>query len=295
MQQVERTAVTTRFPVSILLFIGILAISFSAILVKWSAAPASIIASHRLLVTVIIMSPLLYKFWPEMKKITGASYIKLMWSGLSLGLHFLLWMSSLRYTSVASSTAILTLEPVVVMVGSYIVFRHKTSFRAIMAMLIAILGAMMIGWGDFRFAGDAWIGDVLSFLSMVAVAIHMILGKSLRTHMSAFVYSWWVFLIGGLLLLIYNLIMGYSIFQYDANEWQLFVLLAIIPTLFGHVLFNWLLKYMQATTVSMSVLGEPLGATILAYMLLNETITWIQAGAGLLLLIGVGLFIKQEK
>ncbi|TCZ80977.1 DMT family transporter [Paenibacillus albiflavus] len=295
MQQVERTAVTTRFPVSILLFIGILAISFSAILVKWSAAPASIIASHRLLVTVIIMSPLLYKFWPEMKKINGASYIKLMWSGLSLGLHFLLWMSSLRYTSVASSTAILTLEPVVVMVGSYFVFRHKTSFSAIMAMLVAILGAMMIGWGDFRFAGDAWIGDVLSFLSMVAVAIHMILGKSLRTHMSAFVYSWWVFLIGGLLLLIYNLIIGYSIFQYDANEWLLFLLLAIIPTLFGHVLFNWLLKYMSATTVSMSVLGEPLGATILAYLLLNETITWIQAGAGLLLLIGVGLFIKQEK
>jgi drug/metabolite transporter (DMT)-like permease len=295
MQHVDRSVVSVRYPVSVLLFIGILAISFSAILVKWSAAPASVIASHRLLITVLIMTPLLYKYWPEMKQINRSSYIKLMWSGFCLGLHFLLWMSSLRYTSVASSTAILTLEPVVVMLGSYLVFRHKTSTGAIIAMAIAILGAMMIGWGDFRFAGDAWIGDVLSFFSMVAVSIHIILGKSLRTHLSAFVYSWLVFLIGGLFLLAYNLVVGYSLFQYESNEWLLFLLMAIIPTLFGHFLFNWLLKYMQATTVSMSVLGEPLGATILAYLLLGETITWIQAVAGLLLLIGVGLFIRQEK
>lgn len=293
----ERTLTTTtiRYPVSVLLFIGIAAISFSAILVKWSAAPTSIVASHRLLITVLLMSPFLIKYWPEMKRITTKSYIKLVWSGICLGLHFLLWMASLRYTSVASSTAILTLEPVVVMLGSYLVFRHKTSSGALIAMFIAIIGAMMIGWGDFRFSGDALLGDFLSFLGMIAVAIHMILGQGLRTHISAFVYSWWVFLIGGIVLLIYNLIAGYSLWNYGPSEWVLFLLLAIIPTLFGHLLFNWLLKYMQATTVSMSVIGEPLGATILAYYLLGETITWIQFAAGILLLIGVGLFIRQEK
>lgn len=284
-----------RVIITITLLIGIIAISFSAILVKWSAAPVSIIASHRLLLTVLLMSPFLYRYWPEMKRLSAKTYYKLVWSGLCLGLHFLFWMGSLRFTSVASSTAILTLEPVVVMLGSYLVFRHRTSRSAIIAMMIAILGTILIGWGDFQFSGDALLGDLLSLIGMAVVAVHVILGKSLREEISAFVYSWWVFLIGGILLVFYNLIEGYALWDYNETEWMLFLLLAIIPTIFGHLLFNWLLKYVSATTVSMSVLGEPLGATILAYFLLNENITMTQFGAGILLLFGVGLFIKNQE
>lgn len=181
------------------------------------------------------------------------------------------------------------------MLGSYLVFRHRTSRSAIIAMMIAILGTILIGWGDFQFSGDALLGDLLSLIGMAVVAVHVILGKSLREEISAFVYSWWVFLIGGILLVFYNLIEGYALWDYNETEWMLFLLLAIIPTIFGHFLFNWLLKYVSATTVSMSVLGEPLGATILAYFLLNENITMTQFGAGILLLFGVGLFIKNQE
>ncbi|WP_442604104.1 DMT family transporter [Paenibacillus sp. KN14-4R] len=285
-----------RVPLSLLMVVGIIAISFSAIFVKWSEAPAPVIAMNRLLLTVLVMLPFIFKYVPEFRKISLKSYGLLVASGVSLGLHFLFWMESLRFTSVASSTAILTLEPVLVMVGSFWIFRHKTSKVALFAMAIAVFGAVLIGWGDFKFSGDALQGDILSFLGTVAVAVHMIIGKSLIEHMSAYVYSLFVFLIGAIVLGIYNVGAGYSLVDYPAHEWGLFLLLAIVPTIFGHYLFNWLLKYMQATSVSMSVLGEPLGATILAYFLLHENITAIQLVAGLLLLVGVGGFIhSQEK
>ncbi|MCR8641331.1 DMT family transporter [Paenibacillus sp. N1-5-1-14] len=280
---------------SLMLVVGIIAISFSAIFVKWSAAPAPVIAMNRLLITVLIMLPFIYKYLPEFRRISLRSYFSLFMSGLMLGLHFLFWMESLRWTSVASSTAILTLEPVLVMAGSFWVFRHKVSRTAIVAMAVAMFGAILIGWGDFRFSGDALKGDLLSFIGTIAVAVHMIIGKSLRAHMSAYVYSMCVFLIGAFVLGVYSVAVGYPLFDYSADEWGLFFLLAVVSTLFGHYVFNWLLKYMSATTVSMAVLGEPLGATILAFFLLGESITPVQFAAGLLLLVGVAVFIRSQE
>lgn len=88
---------------------------------------------------------------------------------------------------------------------------------------------------------------------------------------------------------------GYSFSAYPPKEWGLFLLLAVVPTLFGHYLFNWLLKYMSATSVSMSVLGEPVGATLLAFLLLGEPVTWLQATAGSLLIFGVWLFLTVNE
>jgi drug/metabolite transporter (DMT)-like permease len=216
-------------------------------------------------------------------------------SGAALGLHFLLWMGSLRFTSVASSTAILTLEPIFVLLGSYWLFKQRTSRIALISMIIAITGAILIGWGDFRFSGIALQGDLLSLLGTMAVAVHMLLGKSLRATMSAFVYSFWVFLFAAAVMAIYNVWAGFSFTLYPLKEWGIFLLLAIVPTVFGHYLFNWLLKYMKATSVSMTVLGEPLGATILAFYLLGEMITTLQIVAGCVLLLGVALFIRSNE
>jgi drug/metabolite transporter (DMT)-like permease len=281
-------------PIPILIFIAIVAISFSAIFVKWSTAPAAVVAMYRLLITSAGMLPFLFAYRHELTHVQVSDWIKLLISGISLGFHFLFWMDSLRFTTVASSTAILTLEPVFVMLGSLWMFKQGLSRAAFISMIIAICGAILIGWGDFQFSGTAFKGDLLSFLGTLCIVIHILLGKSLRAHMSAFVYSFFVFLFAGIVMAVYNLINGYSFTAYSANEWGIFILLAIVPTVFGHYLFNWLLKYMKATSVSMSVLGEPLGATILAYFLLGEMITPVQIAAGCLLLVGVALFIRSN-
>ncbi|MBD0383105.1 DMT family transporter [Paenibacillus sedimenti] len=285
----------TKVPVSMFLVIGIIAISFSSIFVKWSSAPTSVIAMYRLLMTNVLMLPFLWRYAHEISQIHLKEWLRTIASGIGLGLHFLFWMDSLHYTTVASSTAILTLEPIFVMLGAFLLYRQRTSRIALISMAIAIIGAICIGWGDFQFSGEALKGDLLSLLGTVAVAMHMLLGKSIREHVSAFVYSFFVFLFAGGILAVYNIASGASFTEYPAKEWGIFFLLAIVPTVFGHYVFNWLLKYMKATSISMTVLGEPLGASLLAFVLLGETITMLQLMAGCLLLIGVAMFLRSNE
>ncbi|NOU98964.1 DMT family transporter [Paenibacillus planticolens] len=285
----------TKVPISVYLLIGIIAISFSAIFVRWSDAPASVTAMYRLLMTNVLMLPFLWNYRNEITRIRRRDWLRTAASGIALGLHFLFWMDSLRFTTVASSTAILTLEPIFVLGGAFLIYGQRTSRKAVIAMCVAIIGAICIGWGDFQFSGTALKGDFLSLIGTVAVALHMLWGKSLRERISAFVYSFFVFLFAGLVLAVTNVATGTSFTAYPAKEWGVFLLLAIIPTVFGHYVFNWLLKYMKASSVSMTVLGEPLGASLLAYFLLGEKITAIQLLAGCILLVGVGLFLRSNE
>jgi drug/metabolite transporter (DMT)-like permease len=282
-------------PLSLLLLLGIIAISFSSIFIRWSSSPIAVIAMYRLLIMNVCLLPFLVFHRHEIIHIRLMLWLKLLLSGIALGLHFLFWMESLRWTMVASSTAILTLEPIFVMIGSLIIFQLRINRTALFGMLIAITGAILIGWGDFRFSGTALQGDLLSLLGTFAIVINMLFGKSLSLSTSTYVYSFFVFLFAGLVLAIHNIAVGNSFTGYPLKEWGIFLLLALVPTLFGHYLFNWLLKHMSATSVSMTVLGEPIGATILAYFILGEMVTWLQVMAGCILLIGVALFIRSSK
>ncbi|GAB7057677.1 MULTISPECIES: DMT family transporter [Paenibacillus] len=279
----------------LLLLIGIVAISFSSIFVRWSNAPVSVTAMYRLVLTTLLMLPFLWKYREEIRRISIRDWLGLALSGLALGLHFLLWMGSLKLTTVASSTAILALEPVFVLIGACLFLKQRTNTFAVISMLIAITGAILIGYGDWGLTGPALLGDLLSLLGTIAVAIHMLMGKSLLNRVPAFLYSFFVFAFAAAVLAVYNLGLGFSFTDYDAKEWGIFLLMAVVPTLFGHYLFNWLLKFMRPESVSMSVLGEPLGATVLAYLLLGETVTWLQAAAGVLLLLGVWLFLLSNE
>jgi drug/metabolite transporter (DMT)-like permease len=285
-----------RFPIPLwlILVVGIIAISFSSIFIKWSDAPVSVIAMYRLVITNLLMLPLLWKYREEIRGMVAKDWLLLFWSGLTLGLHFLFWMGSLRYTSVASSTALMSLEPIFVMIGSYFIFKQRTGMTVVCSMLLAISGAVMVGWGDFGISAAALEGDLLSVLGTLAVAFHVLIGKGLRSHMSAFVYSFFVFLIAALVMLLHNLVAGHALTHYAAGEWGIFVLLAVVPTVFGHLLFNWLLKYISATAVSMTVLGEPVGATLLAYLLLGEKVTPLQSVACIILIGGVWLFMRSS-
>ncbi|MDO7907729.1 DMT family transporter [Paenibacillus sp. JX-17] len=279
----------------LLYIIGIIAISFSSIFIKWSTAEVSVVAMYRLYLTNLLMLPLAWRYRNELFHLSARQWSMLAWSGIALGLHFLLWMASLRLTTVASSTVFLSLEPILVMLGSYFFFRTKTNRMMIIGMGMAILGSLAIASGDFKLSGQALTGDVLSILGTVAVSVHMLIGKHLREQLSAFVYNFWVFMIAATSLALYNIVQGYPFTGYAPREWGIFLLLAIVPTLFGHYLFNWLLKYINAAAVSMAVLGEPVFSSLLAWMLLGEKLTPLQFGAGAFILAGVWLFIRYGR
>lgn len=276
------------------LTISIIAISFSAIFIKWSDAPASILSMYRMWFASILMLPIVWKNRDEFKKIVTKDWYYLFFSGFFLALHFVLWFQSLKLTTVASSTIILALQPIVSLLGGFLLFKERTTLSALMTMGIAIIGAMMIGWGDFGLSKDAIMGDLFSFFSVISVVGYLLIGQSIVKKVSHWLYSFCVFFFASIILTIYNVSAGVSLSGYPAKEWGIFLLLATVPTV-SHVINNWLLNYVNATTISMSILGEPVGATILAVILLNEHLVTWQIAGGLLVLLGVFFFLSQKQ
>ncbi|MDT3426331.1 drug/metabolite transporter (DMT)-like permease [Paenibacillus forsythiae] len=278
-------------PVPLLMLTGIVAISFSAIFIKWSSAPASVQGMYRLLFTSLLMVPFVRPYSGAASALSLKDWLLLTASGCMLALHFLLWMGSLEYTSVASSTMIMALEPVFIMIGSYILYKERSAAAAIAGLGVAIAGVVLIGWGDIGLSSDNLKGDLLSIFGTVAVAVHLLIGKKLVVRMPSYLYSLFVFIIAAAVFALYNLAAGIAFFDYPPGEWGIFTLLAIVPTVFGHILFNWLLQYTSATTVSMNILGEPVGACILAYLLLGERLSGQQWFGGVLVLGGLAFYL----
>lgn len=280
--------------ISLPLVISIIAISSAAIFVKWSDAPATILSMYRMVFASIFIIPIAWKKRDEFKKITKKDWFFLFFSGLFLAMHFALWFGSLKLTTVASSTIILALQPVVALIGGFILYKERTTKPALITMGIAIIGVMMIGWGDIGLSKNAILGDILSFLCVIAVVCYLLIGQNIVRKISHWIYSFCVFVFAAIVLGIYNLAVNANFVGYESREWGIFLLLAIFPTI-AHVIFNWLLNYVNSTTISMSVLGEPVGATILAVLLLGERLVGWQIIGGLFVLIGVFLFLIQQK
>lgn len=275
------------------LLISIIAISFAAIFVKWSDAPATILSMYRMLLATFFLLPIVWIRRVEFQQVSSREWRLLAFSGIFLAFHFALWFGSLKLTTVASSTIILALQPIVSLIGGFIVFKERTTRAALLTMFVAVVGAMMIGWGDFGLSGAAILGDLLSFLSVIAVVGYLLIGQSAVKKVSHWIYSFSVFGFAGIALVIYNLIAGVPFTGYSSQDWGIFLLLAVVPTI-SHMINNWLLKYVNATTISMSILGEPVGATLLAVWLLDERLSGWQLVGGVIVLGGVFLFLLQQ-
>ncbi|WAH35934.1 DMT family transporter [Alicyclobacillus dauci] len=289
-----RISVTTasRSVVGLSLLIGLLAVSFSSIFIEWSKAPAAIIGMYRLWMSVILFMPMAWNKRRELVALSRKDIGLVLLSGLFLGLHFLFWIQSLKETSVASSMIIISLEPIFVLIGSIIVFREGASRKAVFSMGLAVFGCVVVASGDMtRGSGHLW-GDLLSLIGTVAVSVYMIAGQKLRKSVSGTTYNVLVFFVAGLVLFLFNIGTRSPLFGYSGQDWLMFALLAVVSTVLGHGIFNWLLSSVAATTVSMTILGEPVGAIVLAFFLLGQPILLLQALGGAICLIGVFAFLR---
>ncbi|MFJ8530199.1 DMT family transporter [Bacillus sp. NPDC094106] len=276
------------------LAVSIIAISFAAVFVKMSSAPSSILSMYRLWIIVVLMLPIVWRKREEFRRIQKRDWIFLIGSGFFLALHFLLWFASLKFTTVASSTIILALQPIISLIGGFFLFKERTTYSAVVTMGIAILGVMCIGWGDLGLSEQAIIGDILSFLSVIAVVGYLFIGQTTVKKVSHWIYSFTVFAFAGIFIAIYNVVMSVPFTGYSTWDWWIFILLAIVPTA-SHMINNWLLNYVNATTISMSILGEPVGASILAFFLLGEKLNSMQVIGSVLVLCGVSIFLLQQQ
>jgi drug/metabolite transporter (DMT)-like permease len=278
------------------LIIGVMAVSASAIFVKFSSAPSGVIAFYRLLFSVLFMLPIfLIKYVKELLLISKRDWLFATLAGVFLAFHFILWFESLNYTSVASSTVLVTLQPLFAFIGTYLFFKERFSLKAMVCALLAIIGSVIISWGDFRISGTALFGDILALLACALVTAYLMFGQSVRKRLSLITYTFVVYSISSMVLFLYVLIAGESLYPYPKSDWVNFILLALIPTLLGHSLFNWALKWISTSVISMAILFEPVGATILAYYLLSEKVLLTQLLGGSIVIVSISLFLLNER
>ncbi|MGG3468259.1 DMT family transporter [Neobacillus pocheonensis] len=278
------------------LAIGVLSVSASAIFVKLSTAPSGVIAFYRLFFSVLFMLPIfLTKHVKELRLITKKDWLFAAIAGILLAFHFILWFESLNYTSVASSTVLVTLQPLFAFVGTYFFFKEKLSSKAILSGIIAVAGSIIISWGDFRISGTALFGDIIALIACIPVTAYLLFGQNVRKRVSLITYTFIVYFMSTITLLIYCLVVGESLFPYSSSNWTYFILLALFPNLLGHTLFNWSIKWLSTSTISMAILFEPVGATILAYFLLSENVFWTQIIGGIIVIGGILLFVIDER
>ncbi|WP_257352038.1 DMT family transporter [Pseudalkalibacillus decolorationis] len=275
--------------------IGVLSVSTSAIIVKLSSAPAPIIATYRLLFTTLLMLPvILYSFRGHLRLVKKRDMLFCIFSGLFLALHFILWFESLNYTSVASSVVLVALQPIFAFAGTYLIFKERLHWKGILGGILALGGSLVISWGDFQISGIALFGDLLALLGAIAVTIYYLFGQDVRKRMHIMPYTFLVYGFATIALFFYDVILEYSLYPFPPEDWIYFLLLAIFPTLLGHTIFNWALKYVSASVISMVILGEPIGASILAYFILSETLSVAQVIGGLIILVGIFIFIRKR-
>lgn len=276
------------------IIIGVFSVALSAIFVKMTSADSGVTAFYRMLFSVLMMSPVFFlKYTHEIKKLSKRDWAFTSVAGIFLAFHFILWFESLNYTSVASSTVLVTLQPLFAFAGTYFFFKEKVSLKTLVAGAIAISGSVMIGYGDFKVSGSALFGDLLALIACALITAYLLFGQDVRKRLSLVTYTFVVYGISTITLFFYILFKGESFGPYPASEWMWFLLLALIPNLLGHTLFNWALKWVSTNVISIAILFEPIGAAILAYFILGEYLSLSQIVGGSIVLAGIMLFIAD--
>ncbi|MER2155914.1 MAG: DMT family transporter [Solibacillus sp.] len=278
------------------IIIGVISVSLSAIFVKLASADAGVIAFYRMLFSILIMLPwFLMKYSSEIKVLSKRDWIFSSIAGVFLSFHFILWFESLNYTSVASSTVLVTMQPLFAFIGTYLFFKEKITLQTFIAGGIAILGSVLISWGDFQISGTALYGDILALIACALITGYLLFGQDVRKRLSLVTYTMVVYTVSTITLFFYIIVKGESFGPYPAIDWMWFILLAIIPNLLGHNLFNWALKWTSTNVISIAILFEPVGAALLAIFIFNEYLTVSQIVGGLVVILGIMLFVVDMK
>jgi len=282
----------------IMIVVGVIGISLSAIFVKFSAAPSAVTAAFRLLWTILLLSPAALGKREIRKELTGMglrNFALSALSGLFLALHFWTWFESLNHTSVASSTTIVCTEVIWVSLGYCLFMKGKLSGKAVAAIAVTLVGSVMIAFSDSMAQGVHLYGDFLALLAAVAVAIYVLIGKAVRKSLSTTAYTYVVYASCGLMLLAISLLQGQNLFAYGPSAIVVGLLLAVFSTLLGHSIFTWCLKYFSPSFVSASKLCEPVAASVLAVLLFGEMPASLQVLGGALIIGGVLYYSRIEK
>ena len=282
----------------VMIVVGIMGISLSAIFVKYSTAPSAVTAAFRLCWTVLLMSPIVWgkgDVREELLHISKKEFILSAISGLFLAIHFVLWFESLQHTSVASSTSIVCTEVIWVALGFCLFLKGRLLKKAMLAIGITFAGSLLIAYADSSAGGVHLYGDFLALVAAIAVAVYTLVGRMVRKNVSTNVYTYVVYSSCAIVLLLTCLVQGLRLFEYGMSAVVVGFLLSVFSTILGHSIFSWCLKYFSPAFVSASKLCEPVVAAIMAGILFGEMPVVLQVIGGAMIIGGVYYYSRIER
>lgn len=278
----------------LVLGVGVAVVSFAAILIRLAQAEGAsslTIAAARLGIAASILAPIAWlRHGREILALGRRAWVLCILSGGLLALHFWTWISSLEYTSIASSTALVTTNPIWVGLASALLLRERPAGAAIFGIVLTIGGSLLIFAADAQLQAGGrapMLGNLLALLGALAASGYLLVGRALRDGISLVAYVWLAYAIAAAVLLLGLAATGASLASVPRSAWVFLLLLAIGPQLIGHTAFNWALRRLSATFVAVSILGEPVGSALLAVALFGETFSPLQLTGFVLLLSGI--------
>jgi drug/metabolite transporter (DMT)-like permease len=299
-------------PPIVAIMIGILAVSTASIFIRFAQeeVPSLVIAAWRLTIASLILVPIAAtRHKTELQGLSRKGLLLALLSGTFLALHFATWITSLQYTSVASSVVLVSTIPLWVALLSPITIKEPIGKAVFVGLVFALIGGVIVAISDTCsitqggvscpnmsefMQGQAFLGDALAVCGAIAGAGYLLIGRKLRANMSLVSYISLVYGMAAIVLIIIMLVAGLNFFGYSPQSYVWLILLAIIPQLIGHSTFNWALAYLSAAFVSITLLGEPIGSTILAYIILHEKPTPVKLIGGALILVGIYIASRFE-
>ena len=293
----------SRAPPFLVLGVGVVVVSFAAILIRFAQAEGAsslAIAAVRLTVAAIVLAPFAWlRAGGEMLRLPRRELGLCILSGALLAAHFWAWITSLEHTSVASSTALVTTNPLWVALASALLLRERPGAAAVAGILLTLAGSLLIFAADAsRTSGsDAapMLGNILALVGAISASGYLLVGRALRARVSLTAYIWLAYSTAAVLLLIAAMAAGVSFMSLPSPAWLFMVALALGPQLIGHTTFNWALRRLTATFVAIAILGEPVGAAILAWLFFEEGFTVLQLIGFVLLLAGIFMAARDEQ
>jgi drug/metabolite transporter (DMT)-like permease len=277
------------------LSLAVLFVSFGAILVRLAAAPPLAVSFYRVAIASLILLPFAggdaRRSWPELGRRRG---LLLLAAGLALALHFATWIASLSYTTVASSVLLVNTAPLFAIVLSRLFLHEKPSPTVLAAIPLAFAGAALIAFGDWTGSPGSILGNGLAVAGAVTVALYQVIGRGLRDALPLNAYVLGVWGAAALALAALARSLGVLLGGYPARTWLVFVALAVVPTIGGHGLVNKSLRSLPAPTVGLFLLGEPVLASLFAWLLFRETPGPWTLGGGAIVLAALGLVLARR-
>jgi drug/metabolite transporter (DMT)-like permease len=255
------------------MLVSVSAVSTASILIRLTAAPPMAIATWRLVLSTLMLLPFFAGRggFAKLRAMGGRDLLALAGVGVALAVHFASWITSLSFTSVASSVIFVHVDSIFVALVSHFLLGDRVSRRVALGIGVAFVGAAVIALGDLGVGEENLVGDALSIIGAVALGVYLLAGRRLRQRLDLTTYVTPVYAVSAAVLALGSVAVGAPLVGYDAGVMLMFAAIALVPMIFGHTLYNWVLRWVSAPVVSISLLGEPVGASILAFLVLGES------------------------